>query len=96
MAPILDKVSEEEQNCTCWTSVAPDAHDEESSEESESEESWESIKNDRTLEVQLASPPPDSANNRPYGFRGKWMREEGGRRWVIGDYQDVIEALRGL
>lgn len=91
VTPVLEMVFEEERD---WKTV-PELHKEDdSSDESESEESWEYI-NAKMLKVQ--PPPPDSAK-KFYEDKscGRWMREKGGRRWLVSDYEDVIQALRDL
>jgi hypothetical protein len=91
VTPVLEMVFEEERD---WKTV-PELHKEDdSSDESESEESWEYI-NAEMLKVQ--PPPPDSAK-KFYEDKscGRWMREKGGRRWLVSDYEDVIQALRDL
>jgi len=71
--------------------------EEEDSEESESEESGE-IGQGETLELEWDSQSPsDSANKRSEQQHcGRWMREEGGRRRLITNYEDVLQALREL
>ncbi|KIM92242.1 hypothetical protein PILCRDRAFT_810276 [Piloderma croceum F 1598] len=91
VTPVLEMVFEEERD---WKTV-PELHKEDdSSDESESEESWEDINAEM---LKMRPPPPDSAKkcheDKSYG---RWMREKGGRRWLVSDYEDVIQALRDL
>ena len=92
IAPVLEYVPEDGLDSIYV--IAGEEHDEEEiSEESESEESGES----EELEIRW-EPPPDTAANEPSrdGYCGRWMREQGGRRWLMNDYQDVVQALRDL
>jgi hypothetical protein len=89
-APVLENVPEDEQD---YVYLGMDG-EEDSSEESESEESGESGHGELEWESQL---PLDSMNKRPGDQHcGRWMREEGGRRWLISNYEEVIQALRDL
>jgi len=91
VTPVLEMVFEEERD---WKTV-PELHKEDdSSDESESEESWESINAER---LKMRPPPPDSGKKcHKDKSCGRWMREKGGRRWLVSDYEDVIQALRDL
>ena len=90
IAPVLEMVFEEERD---WKGVPELQKEEDSSDESESDESWESV-NVKALEVRLGPPSPKEGQEGRY--RGRWMREQGGRRWLVSDYEDIIQALRDL
>jgi hypothetical protein len=92
IAPVLEYVPEDGLD-SIYVFAGEEHDEEEISEESESEEGGES----EELETRW-EPPPETAANKPSrdGYCGKWMREEGGRRWLVSNYEDVVQALRDL
>jgi hypothetical protein len=94
--PIVEHLPEGEQDYT----VAPGPHEEnESSEESESEESEsEESGNGKISDPGLWPSPPSEPISEPskHQYCGRWMREQGGRRWLVSNYREVIQSLREL
>jgi hypothetical protein len=96
--PIVEHPPEGEQDYTYLT-VAPGPHEEnESSEESESEESEsEESGNGKMSDPGWSSPPSDPIREpSKHQYYGRWMREQGGRRWLVSNYREVIQSLREL
>ena len=93
---MLENVLEEER-AYVYLTLPPGSHEEQDSyEECQSAESGQG----KVLEPRWEFPPTpfeactNQCSKSQYG--GKWMREKDGRRWLVSNYEDVIQALREL